>query len=167
MKRIGTLTLCLLLLGCALQLYAAQPTNDIVGIASANKDFSVLVTAVKAAGLVDALKQPGPLTVFAPTNAAFKKLPAGTLTSLLKPENKAKLRALLMYHVVSGRVTSAAIAKMKTPATVKSLQGANIRVTRSGSAVMVDKARVIKPDIMATNGVIHVIDTVIMPPNSR
>ncbi len=167
MKRNGTLTLCLFLLGCVMQLAVAQPANDIVGVASGNKDFSTLVTAIKAAGLVNDLKQPGPFTVFAPTNQAFNKLPRGTLASLLKPENKAKLRAILMYHVVSGRVTSADIRKMKTPMSVKSLQGGSIRVTRSGSNVMVGNARVVKPDVQASNGIIHVIDTVIMPPSTR
>jgi uncharacterized surface protein with fasciclin (FAS1) repeats len=136
-------------------------TGDIVDIAVAAPQFSTLVAAVQAAGLVDTLKGAGPFTVFAPTNEAFAKLPAGTLENLLKPENKAQLVALLTYHVLPGKVMAADVAgSQATPATV---QGATLAVDgRSG--VKVNNATVIAADIAAKNGVIHGIDTVLMPP---
>lgn len=142
--------------GLALTSTAAD--KDIVDVAASNKDFSTLVAAVKAAGLVDTLKGDGPFTVFAPTNAAFAKLPKGTVESLLKPENKAKLVKILTYHVVSGKV----MAKDVKAGKVKTVEGSEIEVTTEGG-VMVDKAKVTATDIAAKNGVIHVIDTVIMP----
>jgi uncharacterized surface protein with fasciclin (FAS1) repeats len=135
-------------------------TMDIVDVAASNESFSTLVAAVKAAGLVDALKGEGPLTVFAPTNEAFAKLPAGTVEDLLKPENKDMLIAVLTYHVVPGKVMATDVVKV-TSAT--SLQGQNITVKVEGSTVMVDNATVVQTDIAASNGVIHVIDTVILP----
>ena len=135
---------------------------DIVQTAAGNPQFSTLVAAIKAAGLVETLKGAGPFTVFAPTNAAFEKLPKGTVENLLKPENKQQLAALLQYHVVPGRVTSADVVKLKNGATVKTVEGSSLRVTVK-PAVRVDNARVVKTDITADNGVIHVIDTVIMP----
>lgn len=136
--------------------------QDIVDIAASNPDFSTLVAAVKAAGLVDALKGEGPLTVFAPTNEAFAKLPAGTVESLLLPENKDTLVSILTYHVVAGKVTAAEVVKVNS---ATSLQGQDIAVTVSDGTVMVNNATVTATDIMASNGVIHVIDTVIMPSN--
>lgn len=133
---------------------------DIVQTAVDAGSFKTLVTAVKAAGLVETLQGPGPFTVFAPTDEAFAKLPAGTLENLLKPENKSKLVAILTYHVVSGKVMSRDIAGKKTMA--KSVEGSEIDVDAT-SGVKVDNARVVKADIESTNGVIHVIDTVIMP----
>ncbi len=133
---------------------------DIVDTAASNSDFSTLVAAVKAAGLVDALKAEGPLTVFAPTNEAFAKLPAGTVESLLLPENKAKLVEILTYHVVSGKVMAADVVKVDS---AKTLEGSSITVTVSDDGVKVDDANVITTDITTSNGVIHVIDTVIMP----
>jgi uncharacterized surface protein with fasciclin (FAS1) repeats len=133
---------------------------DIVDVAASNESFSTLVAAVKAAGLVDALKGEGPLTVFAPTNEAFAKLPAGTVEDLLKPENKDTLIAVLTYHVVPGKVMAADVVKV-TSAT--SLQGQDITGKVEGSAVMVDNATVVQTDIAASNGVIHVIDSVILP----
>jgi uncharacterized surface protein with fasciclin (FAS1) repeats len=132
--------------------------KDIVDTAAGNADFSTLVAAVKAAGLVDTLKSKGPFTVFAPTNAAFAKLPKGTVESLLKPENKAKLVSILTYHVVAGKVMAADVKAGK----VKSVEGSMITVATEGG-VTVDKAKVVKTDIKTSNGVIHVIDTVIMP----
>ena len=136
---------------------------DIVDIAAGEKNFSTLVAAVKAAGLVETLKGHGPFTVFAPTNAAFAKLPKATLQSLLKPENKAQLAAILTYHVVPGKVTAADVVKLRNNTRVRSVQGSTIRV-RTHPGVMVNNAKVIKTDILADNGVIHVIDTVILPP---
>ena len=139
---------------------ASAGETDIVDTAIAAGDFTTLVAAVKAAGLVDTLKGPGPFTVFAPTDAAFAKLPAGTVESLLKPENKAKLVAILTYHVLPGKVMS---TDLTDGMTAKTVEGADVTI-KTSPEVMVDNAHVVKADIMATNGVIHVIDTVIMPP---
>lgn len=133
---------------------------DIVDTAVSAGQFKTLAAALKAAGLVETLKGPGPFTVFAPTDAAFAKLPAGTVDNLLKPENKAKLAAILTYHVVAGKVTAADVVKLKSATTV---QGQSAKISVKGGDVMVDGANVVKTDIMATNGVIHVIDSVIMP----
>ena len=133
---------------------------DIVQAATEAGSFNTLVTAVKAADLVETLQGPGPFTVFAPTDEAFAKLPAGTVENLLKPENKSKLVAILTYHVVPGKVMSKDIAGKKTMA--KSVEGSEIDVDAT-SGVKVDNAKVVKADIETSNGVIHVIDTVIMP----
>ena len=133
---------------------------DIVNTASAAGSFKTLVTAVKAAGLVDTLKGKGPFTVFAPTDEAFAKLPNGTLDNLLKPENKKQLVAILTYHVVPGKVMSKDLAGQKTMA--KSVEGSEIAVDAT-NGVKVDNAKVVKADIHASNGVIHAIDAVIMP----
>lgn len=134
--------------------------KDIVDVAASNPDFSTLVAAVQAAELVDALKGDGPLTVFAPTNAAFEKLPAGTVETLLLPENKDKLIAILTYHVVGGKVMAADVVKVSS---AKTLQGQEVTVAVSDGVVMIDNATVTATDIPASNGVIHVIDTVILP----
>jgi uncharacterized surface protein with fasciclin (FAS1) repeats len=136
--------------------------GTIVDVASSLSDFSTLVAAVKAAGLVDTLSGPGPFTVFAPTNAAFAKLPKGTLESLLKPENKATLTKILTYHVLAEKVPSTAIK----PGAVKTVEGSTVSLKLMGKSVMVNNAKVLKADVPASNGVIHVIDTVIMPPKS-
>jgi len=133
---------------------------DIVDTAVAAGNFKTLVAAVQAAGLVDTLKGKGPFTVFAPTDEAFAKLPAGTVEMLLKPENKDKLVAILTYHVVPGKVMAADVAGKELM--VKSVEGAEIDVNGK-DGVMVDQAKVIKADIVTDNGVIHVIDAVIMP----
>jgi transforming growth factor-beta-induced protein len=141
---------------------AARADKDIVDTAVEAGSFKTLVAAVKAAGLVDALKGDGPFTVFAPTDAAFKKLPKGTVETLLKPENKEKLIAILKYHVASGKIMAADAAKLTKPTKVKSLNGQSFTVVNKGG-VHVDKAKVIKADIVCSNGVIHVIDSVILP----
>lgn len=133
---------------------------DIVDTAIAAGNFKTLVAAVTAAGLADTLKGPGPFTVFAPTDEAFAKLPAGTVDDLLKPENKAKLVAILTYHVVPGKVMAADVAGKKTMA--KTVQGSEVTVDGM-KGVMVDSATVVTADIAADNGVIHAIDAVIMP----
>jgi len=134
--------------------------KDIVDTAVSTGQFETLVAAVKAAGLVDTLKGDGPFTVFAPTDAAFAKLPAGTVENLLKPENKDQLVAVLTYHVVPGQVLSGDIAgKMTTAATV---QGSALSIDAT-DGVKVDNANVVQADIMTSNGVIHVIDTVVLP----
>ncbi len=134
--------------------------KDLVDVAASNPEFSTLVAAVKAAGLVDALKGDGPLTVFAPTNEAFAKLPEGTVENLLKPENKDKLIAVLTYHVVPGKVMASDVVKVDS---ATSLQGQDIAVKVKDGKVMVDNANVVTTDVNASNGVIHVIDTVILP----
>ncbi|MBC7806506.1 MAG: fasciclin domain-containing protein [Akkermansiaceae bacterium] len=138
---------------------------DVVEIAMSDPQFSTLVKAVKAAGLVDALKTTQNITVFAPTNKAFAKLPKATLAMLLKPENKAKLASLLKYHVVAKKVMAADVVAMSGPADVPSLAGPTIRV--GVNPPMVNNAKIIKTDIAADNGVIHVIDTVIMPSGNK
>ena len=141
-------------------LAADRGPQDIVATAQSTGQFKTLVAALTAAGLVDTLKGTGPFTVFAPNDAAFAKLPAGTVESLLKPENKKKLTDILTYHVVAGNVKAAEVVKM---ARAKTLNGASVNITVNGSNVMVDSASVIKADIPASNGTIHVIDTVLMP----
>lgn len=134
--------------------------KDIVDVAAANGSFSTLVAAVKAAGLVDTLKGDGPFTVFAPTDEAFAKLPAGTVENLLKSENKDKLTAILTYHVVSGKVMATDVVKLDSAATV---QGQSVNVTTNDGSVMINNANVVMADVKASNGVIHVIDTVLLP----
>ena len=134
--------------------------KTIVEIAAGAEDFSTLVAAVKAAELVDVLSSKGPFTVFAPTNEAFAKLPKGTVESLLKPENKDKLIAVLKYHVVPGKVMAKDVVKVDS---AKTAQGSSVTVTVEGKTVKVDNATVVKTDIEASNGVIHVIDRVILP----
>jgi uncharacterized surface protein with fasciclin (FAS1) repeats len=132
---------------------------DIVDTAVAGK-FNTLVAAVKAAGLVETLKGPGPFTVFAPTDEAFAKLPPGTLEMLLKPENKAKLQSILKYHVVAGKVMAHDVMGLHS---AQRVEGQSVIIETMNGGVMVNNARVIKTDIVASNGVIHVIDAVIMP----
>ncbi|GEA52615.1 hypothetical protein VIN01S_34190 [Vibrio inusitatus NBRC 102082] len=134
--------------------------KDIVDVAASNDDFSTLVAAVQAAGLVDTLKGEGPFTLFAPTNEAFDKLPDGTVEMLLKPENKDKLVAILTYHVVSGEVMAADVVKLSEAQTV---QGSSVKIKAMDGKVMIDDALITGTDIKASNGVIHVIDTVLMP----
>ena len=138
----------------------AAETKDIVDTAVGAGSFNTLVAAVKAAELVETLKGKGPFTVFAPTDDAFKKLPPGTLDDLLKPENKAKLAAILTYHVVPGKVMAKDVVKMKS---AKTVNGQSLTISKKDKAVMVDSAKVTKTDIGCSNGVIHVIDTVVLP----
>ena len=146
--------------------------KDIIDNAVASPDHTTLVAAVKAAGLVDTLKGPGPFTVFAPTNAAFDKLPAGTVDTLLKPENKDTLVKILTYHVVAGKVTAADLKKMikagKGTASLKTVQGGTLKAMMSGTdIVLTDEkggtAKVTIANVMQKNGVIHVIDGVVQP----
>ena len=138
----------------------AKAHADIVDTAVAAGQFKTLAAALQAAGLVDTLKGAGPFTVFAPTDAAFAALPAGTVENLLKPENKDQLVAVLTYHVVSGRYPAARVAGMTEAATVN---GAKLDIQASGNAVSVGDARVVTADVNASNGVIHVIDKVLIP----
>ncbi|MCH8511301.1 MAG: fasciclin domain-containing protein [Kiritimatiellae bacterium] len=135
---------------------------DIVDTAVAAGTFETLVAAVQAADLVDALKGEGPLTVFAPTDAAFAALPEGTVENLLKPENKEQLVAILTYHVVAGKVTAADVVELDSAET---LQGSEIKISVEEGSVKINQATVVTADIMTSNGVIHVIDAVIMPPS--
>jgi len=159
-----------LLIAAQFVLVAAQATaghhakdgksKDIVDTAVAAGQFTTLAAALQAADLVDTLKGDGPFTVFAPTDAAFAKLPEGTVESLLKPENRDQLVAILTYHVVAGKVEAADVVKLDE---AKTVNGQDVQITVADSGVQVNNANVIKTDIEASNGVIHVIDTVIIP----
>lgn len=149
-----------LLSATAAETRCASEKKTIVETAVGAEDFSTLVAAVKAAGLVDVLAGEGPFTVFAPTNEAFAKLPEGTVEELLKPENREKLIAILKYHVVPGKVMAADVVKLTEAETA---QGQKVTISVEGSTVKVDAATVIKTDIECSNGVIHVIDSVILP----
>jgi uncharacterized surface protein with fasciclin (FAS1) repeats len=162
MKRILSLAFAALLISTpSSKSFAAEAADQptVVAIAAGNADFSTLVAAVKAAGLAETLSGKGPFTVFAPTNEAFAKLPAGTVDSLLKPENKAKLASILTYHVVAAKVMAADVKTSK----VKTVQGGELDVLVKDGAVTVDGAMVVKTDIVGSNGVIHVIDAVVLP----
>ena len=172
-KSIGRMIIARGALLSMLAVFGAQPLSakvvvpaettkaNIVETAVAAGQFKTLAAALEAAGLVDALTGEGPFTVFAPTDEAFAKLPAGTVESLLKPENKEKLKAILLYHVVPGNVTAKQVMKLNGR-TVKTLEGASIKVSTT-HGVTVNDARVTKTDVQASNGVIHVIDTVLLP----
>ena len=142
---------------------SSAATQDIVGIASSDKNFSTLVTALTAAGLVKTLQGKGPFTVFAPTNAAFAKIPKATLTALLK--NKAELTKVLTYHVVAGKVMAADAMTMNGKM-AKTVEGSELKISVMGKVLEINDAKVTKADIIASNGVIHVIDTVLMPPKA-
>jgi uncharacterized surface protein with fasciclin (FAS1) repeats len=158
MKMFYALTLAAMM---AVPLTAARAeTKDIVDTATGAGKFNTLVTAVKAAGLVDTLRGAGPFTVFAPTDEAFAKLPKGTLEDLLKPENKAKLAGILTYHVVPGKILAADIKGKKSD--VKTVQGGMLSIDATKD-VMVNDAKVVTADVAASNGIIHAIDTVVLP----
>ncbi len=160
MVKTATLAIAVATLVLSANTQARQDNKDIVETAVAAGSFKTLAKALQAADLVDTLKGEGPFTVFAPTDEAFAKLPAETLDDLLKAENKQKLQRILTYHVVPSRVSSADVVKLRT---AKAVSGDTIRVTANGGTVHVDNARVVKADIAASNGVIHVIDAVIIP----
>ncbi len=142
--------------------YGKKHSKDIIETAVSAGSFNTLVAAVKAAGLVDTLKGDGPFTVFAPTDEAFAKLPAGTLENLLKPENKDQLAAILTYHVVAGKVKAKDVVKL---AQAKTVQGNDVDImTKDSGVVLNGNSNVIQTDIKTSNGVIHVIDTVMLPP---
>jgi len=158
----ASFALILGVLASAMPATAGSKKQDIVETAAAAGTFNTLATALQAAGLVDTLKSKGPFTVFAPTDDAFSKLPAGTVESLLKPENKEKLKAILLYHVVSGDVTAAQVVKLSS---AKTVNGQDVQIMVHDGTVMVNDAKVVKADVLASNGVIHVIDTVLLPKN--
>jgi uncharacterized surface protein with fasciclin (FAS1) repeats len=145
---------------CSTASSSASAEKDIVDTAVSAGSFKTLAAAVTAAGLVDTLKGKGPFTVFAPTDEAFAKLPKGTVEELVKPENKAKLTAILTYHVVAGKVMAADVVKLKS---AKTVQGSEVSIKVVGGKVQIDGATVVKADVSASNGVIHVIDTVLLP----
>ena len=153
-------TILLVFLSSTALIASSHTKMDIVDTAVKAGSFNTLVAAVQAAGLAETLKGEGPFTVFAPTDDAFAKLPAGTLDDLLKPENKDKLAAILTYHVVSGKVMAKDVMTMKEAETVN---GQSVMVSMEADTVMIDNAKVVTADIECTNGVIHVIDTVILP----
>lgn len=155
-----------LVFACAVATPCFAAEKDIVDTAVANGKFKTLVAAVKAADLVDTLKGTGPFTVLAPTDEAFEKLPKGTVESLLKPENKDKLAAILKYHVIPSKAMAADVVKLDGK-TVKTVEGSTVKVTVKGDDVMVGKAKVVKTDVACSNGVIHVIDTVLLPPDAK
>ena len=146
---------------CSAGKYAAKCAagKDLVAVAGGADNFKTLIAAIKAAGLVETLQGKGPFTVFAPTDEAFAKLPAGTVEDLLKPANKEKLVAILTYHVLSGKVMAADVKTMDA----KTVQGQTVEIIVADAGVTVNGAKVVKTDVLADNGVIHVIDTVILP----
>ena len=156
----ASFALILSVLASAVPASAAPAQKDIVDTAVAAGNFNTLATALRAAGLADTLKGTGPFTVFAPTDEAFGKLPPGTVESLLKPENKEKLKAILLYHVVSGDVTAAQVVQLPS---AKTINGQDLKLTVNDGTVMVNDAKVVKADVLASNGVIHVIDAVLLP----
>lgn len=156
------LVLATVIAGMGMTTVSSQ-SKDIVDTAVATGSFKTLAAALQAAGLVDTLKGAGPFTVFAPTDAAFAKLPAGTIDNLLKPENKDQLRRVLTYHVVAGKVGSSQVSKMDS---AKAVSGDTIKIAVENGKVMVNNASVVTADVGASNGVIHVIDTVILPPGN-
>ena len=157
-------TVAAVTLTIGLSVPAGAQSKDVVDTAVAAGSFTTLAKALQAADLVSTLKGAGPFTVFAPTDEAVAKLPAATLNDLLKPENKAKLQRILTYHVVPGRVTSAEVVKLTS---AKAASGDSLTIKTSGGTVMIDKARVVKADVGASNGVIHVIDTVMLPGDGK
>lgn len=159
-KRIATAAAAATVLAFASMPGLAQE-KDIVDTAVAAGQFNTLAAALQAAGLVETLKGAGPFTVFAPTDEAFAKLPAGTVDELLKPENKEKLAAVLTYHVVAGKAMAADVVKMSEAVTVN---GAKLAIKVDGATVMINEAKVTAADVAASNGVIHVIDNVVLPP---
>lgn len=161
MRRVFALTIASSLALAALPHGAAAQQRTIVQTAVEAGTFKTLAQALEAAGLVDTLSGPGPFTVFAPTDEAFAKLPAGTLETLLKTENREKLRRVLTYHVVPGRLMAADVTKQTA---LKAVSGDALTVAAGQNGVRVGGARVVKTDVAASNGVIHVIDTVILPP---
>jgi uncharacterized surface protein with fasciclin (FAS1) repeats len=159
-KMIAGIVTAMTITGAAANVGAAAADKDIVDTAVAAGSFKTLAKALKAADLVETLKGAGPFTVFAPTDEAFAKLPAGTLEALLKPENKLKLQRILTSHVVAGNVMAADVVKTSS---AKTVSGNTLTIASRNGGVTVDGAKVVKTDIAATNGVIHVIDSVILP----
>jgi uncharacterized surface protein with fasciclin (FAS1) repeats len=159
-KKIIAFSILLVFLSTTALIAGSHSKKDIVDTAVGAGSFKTLVAAVTAADLAETLKGEGPFTVFAPTDDAFAKLPAGTVEDLLKPENKDKLKAILTYHVVSGKVMAKDVMTLKE---AKTVNGGMVMVSMEADTVMIDNAKVVQADVECSNGVIHVIDTVIMP----
>lgn len=159
-KLIAAMALGMLMVGTSVQAGSGTKEMNIVETAQSLGTFDTLVAAVGAAGLAETLQGEGPFTVFAPSDEAFAKLPAGTVENLLKPENKDKLIGILTYHVVPGKVTAKQVTGMSSATTV---EGSDVSISVKDGSVMIDNAKVVKADVMVSNGVIHVIDSVIMP----
>lgn len=159
-KLIAAMALGMLMVGTSVQAGSGTKEMNIVETAQSLGTFDTLVAAVGAAGLAETLQGEGPFTVFAPSDEAFAKLPAGTVEMLLKPENKDKLIGILTYHVVPGKVTAKQVTGMSSATTV---EGSDVSISVKDGSVMIDNAKVVKADVMVSNGVIHVIDSVIMP----
>lgn len=159
-SKVLAMSLLLVFMSTTALIASSHSKKDIVDTAVSAGSFKTLVAAVTAADLAETLKGEGPFTVFAPTDDAFAKLPAGTVEDLLKPENKDKLTSILTYHVVSGKVMAKDVMTLKE---AKTVQGGMVNVSMEADTVMIDNAKVVKADIECSNGVIHVIDTVIMP----
>ena len=162
MKRVNVILAAIAITIASFQSANAQ-SKDIVDLAVGNENLSTLVAAVKAAGLVETLQGDGPFTVFAPTNKAFEALPEGTLETLLKPENKDQLASILTYHVVSGNVKSTDLYDGQE---AKTVQGSEIKVKISDNGAMINNASVVAANVEASNGIVHVIDKVILPPSN-
>lgn len=162
MKKVHVILAAIVISFASFQVANAQ-SKDIVGLAVGNENLSTLVAAVQAAGLVETLQGDGPFTVFAPTNKAFASLPEGTLENLLKPENKAMLTSILTYHVVSGNVKSTDLYDGQE---AKTVEGSEIKVSLSDKGAMINDATVVAANVEASNGVVHVIDKVILPPSN-
>lgn len=160
MKTLIQMLIVAMVMSFSIPAFSDSHEKDIVDTAVAAGSFNTLVAAVTAADLVDTLKSEGPFTVFAPTDDAFAKLPAGTLDDLLKPENKDKLATILLYHVVPGKVGAADVVKLSSAKTANDME---LMIKVEGNDVMVGEAKVVQTDIMTSNGVIHVIDTVMLP----
>lgn len=166
MRFVKVIAITLILLSASVTVgYAAAPCpGDIMDTLCANKDFSTLVKYIRLAGLEGSLRQPGPLTIFAPSNSAFAKIPNDVLCALERPENKEKLKCILLYHVIKCRLPLCEILQFDCPKMYTTLQGDKICITHRGNKGMVNKATVRKADIQATNGLIHMIDRVLVPP---
>lgn len=160
MKTLTQIVVMTMALFFSVPAFSGSSGKDIVDTAVDAGSFKTLVAAVTAADLAETLKSPGPYTVFAPTDAAFDKLPAGTVEDLLKPENKEQLKNILLYHVVPGKVKAADVVKLSS---AKTANGLELMIMTDGDKVMVGGAQVVQTDIMTSNGVIHVVDTVMMP----
>jgi uncharacterized surface protein with fasciclin (FAS1) repeats len=159
-SKVLAISLLLVFISTTALIASSHSKKDIVDTAVSAGSFKTLVAAVTAADLAETLKGEGPFTVFAPTDDAFAKLPAGTVEDLLKPENKDKLTSILTYHVVSGKVMAKDVMTLKE---AKTVQGGMVNISMEADTVMIDNAKVVQADVECSNGVIHVIDTVIMP----
>lgn len=164
MKAIGMLLVLSFFALAAVPVTAQPQQPDILTFAASNPNLSILTRAINAAGLKDELMGTGPFTLFAPTNKAFERLPKAFLNDLLRPENRDQLRSVLLYHVAQGRVMSSDVNSVVSPSVLTTLGGSALRLTHGAAGVTVGPAMILQPDIMTSNGVVHVIDRVLIPP---